>query len=107
MKPIELTAEHKSKLLEMCNKLFPEERKFFKILSGNIYYSNNGNFPGKSIHWFEFCMTYLMYKLSYEFSEIPNIKGKSIHRELWELNKGDYFKKHPVDYLYEEFLKLK
>ena len=107
MKSIKLTKEHKAKLLEMCNKLFSKEGKFFTVLDGDIYYSKNGKFPGLSIHWFEFCMTYLVYKLSYEFSQIPNIKGEAIHLKLWELNKGDYFIMHPVDYLYEEFKKLK
>lgn len=112
MKPIELTEEHKSKLLEMCKELFIESKP--KIDSNNIVslwiLDSEGLSEGEynfKIHWFEFCMTYLMYKLSYEFSKIPNIKGRSIHIELWELNKGDYFKKHPVDYLYEEFKKLK
>ena len=123
MKQIELTEEHKSKLLEMCKVLFPEYNKItfsnpedpdacFDSIEGILHLGNSVNenkgfIVKESIHWFEFCMTHLMYKLSYEFSKIPNAKGKSIHIELWELNKGDYFKKHPVDYLYEEFKKLK
>lgn len=121
MKSIELTEEHKSKLLEMCKTLFPEDIFSFDNDDGEDGIIDR-NFAGDNIphekklswynegshfHWFEFCMTYLMYKLSYEFSKIPNAKGKPIHIELWELNKGDYFKKHPVDYLYEEFKKLK
>ena len=123
MKEIELTEEHKTRLLEMCSVLFPEvncyweyemygrglKQDFNSVLA--VYYKDKNAYKQNlfdfNIHWFEFCMTHLMYKLSYEFSKIPNVKGRSIHIELWELNKGDYFKKHPVDYLYEEFKKLK
>ena len=104
MKPIELTEEHKFKLLEMCNELFPE-KKWFKILCGNIYYSKNGNFPGKSIHWFEFCTKIghnifsrkQFYYNSEEFITFMKIMCLQDKTKL----------QHPVDYLYEEFKKLK
>lgn len=113
MKAIELSEEHKKKLLEMCKVLFAEylpvdlELKpqydgceyylIFKYMEKDMFH----------IHWFEFCMTHLMYKLSYEFSKIPKFSElKPIHLELWELNKGNYFTKHPIDYLYSEFTKL-
>lgn len=122
MKSLELTEAHKSKLLEMCEKLFPESNWAMSTQNGTcgmhapkesqefVYEGTNPyNFPISIIHWFEFCLTYLMYRLSYEFCKPKqNISSdRPIHIELWELNKGDYFKKHPVDYLYEEFLKLK
>ena len=65
MKPIQLTQEHKVKLLEMCNVLFPENKtwrfdqnSYTKILE----YSIEGNIV-KYIHWFEFCMTHLVGKV--------------------------------------------
>jgi len=38
MEQIELTKEHKSRLLEMCNKLFNKEGTFFKVLDEDIYH---------------------------------------------------------------------
>lgn len=108
MQPIALTEEHRSKLLEMCKALFPN---YFDWRYGKhwasyelFFVNNNQSFQ---IHWFEFCMTWLMYTLSYEFSKSDTVKAKPIHIELCELNKGDYFKIHPIDYLYGEFKKLK
>lgn len=93
MKQIELTENHKSKLLEMCKILFPE----YKHIQIRNYYSmsdyvfqidkpdgseNNGfdaiefltekgyqyeieDYDGKgySIHWFEFCITHLSHAI--------------------------------------------
>jgi hypothetical protein len=104
MKAIELTEQHKSKLLEMCKVLFPDYMVFEIDNDGYLLFVDN---KCSAIHWFEFVHTYLMYKLSYEFSKIPNVQGRPIHIELWELNKGSHFTIHPIDYLYEKFLKLK
>lgn len=42
MQPIQLTEEHKSKLLEMCKALFPEFKK-----GGNFYILNHLHKPGE------------------------------------------------------------
>ncbi len=94
MKALKLTEEHKAKLLEMCNKLFPKEGKWFKVLCENIYYSKNGKFPGRSIHWFEFCHCILL----------PVIIKESNNRIQFYI---DTFTGNPIDYLYSEFLKIK
>jgi hypothetical protein len=123
MKSIELTEKQKENLLEMCNKLFPEEGKWFKILCKNIYYSKNGKFPGKSIHWFEFCMTHLIVKLSEEFTkkgmseadytnnQYPNWFSEKLSYHLNPFRNEEFEENvifiHPVDFLYEKFLKLK
>lgn len=95
MKNIELTKDHKSKLLEMCEKLFPEydftldkwEQCFVTLgLKSKVAYDSH-------IHWFEFCMTHLARVLM-----CKNTK------HMQQLFMG---LKHPVDYLYEEFKKLK
>ena len=99
MKSIQLTEEHKSKLLEMCKILFPE----YVIYPAD----NDGFIEGEqwvgdqnmgedrpvnefNIHWFEFCMTHLSEKIDCDLA----------HNII-------YMKKHPIDYLYEEFKKLK
>ena len=118
MVAIELTKKHKEKLLEMCKTLFPNvldvPDKIDEDLSLNTTFINirnevylNKGTPNEeyisndySIHWFEFCLTHLRYKL--------NLSGNDYHTI------GDvYFSNdlldgvHPVDYLYEQFKKLK
>jgi len=96
MKSIELTEEHKSKLLEMCTKLFPEHKWSFRndyehvgMLDRDIY---NNNFT--RIHCFEFCMTHLQEKILKWGAE--ELGSEAIDGNI-----------HLVDYLYEEFKKLK
>lgn len=111
MKSIQLTEAHKAKLLEMCKVLFPE----YVIYPAD----NDGFIEGEqwvgdqnmgedrpvnefNIHWFEFCMTHLFYKL-YDNGwrkENPNCVV-DFHLDLHN------FKYHSVDYLYKEFQKLK
>lgn len=97
MKPIKLLEEQKEKLLEMCKVLFPDyairvikpvhstpDTFFIQMgLKKSIKYDFE-------IHWFEFCMTHLPEKI--------NVCTEWI--ELWKTN-------NPIDFLYEEFLKLK
>jgi len=116
MKNIELTEEHKSKLLEMCKKLFPEYIcwKFGKMkINGDkelwFYDKYDNNYK---IYWFEFCMTHLVEKI---LNPNPNNPNRGLQDRFknffWETNlyamKFDKTSKHPVNYLYEEFKKLK
>ena len=125
MKNIELTKEHKSKLLEMCKILFPEypnlevrnsmedfcmeqEDCFIELQESGL-----NSRKDTIIHWFEFCMTHLCDKIStkltnemctgmpqyYDESEKLDWNSQSLISMLKEY--------HPVDYLYEEFKKLK
>jgi hypothetical protein len=130
MKAIKLTEEHKSKLLEMCNKLFPEygDVQLLKSYCATEYdatgspylrwyipFEHNGKKTTKliKIHWFEFCMTHLVEKLievinEYE-SKLSDSKREKFFIEIFEpyellMSIKD---KHPIDYLYEEFKKLK
>ena len=109
-------------LLEMCRTLFPEYDNIFFGITQSFTHSGYGVilspqfilFHTKgtqylTIHWFEFCMTHL--------SEL--VLGKQIPRDIqtnyntFALNCFMYIKKstkyyiHPVDYLYEQFKKLK
>jgi hypothetical protein len=98
MKPIELTEEHKSKLLEMCKALFPDYDLY--ISENNIHIGSDFLF----IHWFEFCMTYL----SIAISKIKNYPADLIDRnEFAKSIIDETYSQHPVDYLYKEFKKLK
>lgn len=106
MTPIQLTEEHKSKLLEMCKALFPEMDahtvKDVEDSNGMILGTWGQSTNGIAIHWFEFCMTYLIQKIS-------QINPKTDH-DYEHLIEGLFIntnEKHPVDFLYEEFKKLK
>lgn len=127
MKSIELTENHKSKLLEMCKVLFPEPEFYFwweyemygRGLKQNFndvlcvsetlnppinvgteekpYFRTKNYF---NIHWFEFCMTHLFEKIMvipYYYESI---------NDYIQMN-GYFIYGHPVDYLYKEFKKLK
>lgn len=135
MKNIKLTEDHKFKLLEMCVELFREESEInsiqnFRIsndyvlgLSDHTLYCENrdisdNQYDGEevpedelldfytypiscfdiNIHWFEFCTITLWNKL---YLKLGNLELKS----YYELLLNDLI--NPVDYLYEEFKKLK
>lgn len=122
MKPIELTEEHKSKLLEMCKTLFPEYEEIrFNINAkeyGIFIVMDNGNII---IHWFEFCMTHLstvIFNKKYNFDHMMTADLEQEVSYEWNSELMDRVSFHvanptrtdnwhPVDYLYEEFKKLK
>lgn len=115
MKALELTKEHKSKLLEMCKVLFPE----YTTISNNknpkfltiSWFVKQGYFihlmdddlkENRMIHWFEFCMTHLaekMYNRFYSLEVCEDIRNEQLY--------DCFINNHPIDYLYEEFKKLK
>ena len=112
MKSIQLTEEHKTKLLEMCKVLFPKDKVDY-IEKGVIYFlinyferpdPNNSKitFGGwdktESIYWFEFCTITLWNEL---YLKLGNLELKS----YYELLLNNLI--HPIDYLYDEFKKLK
>ncbi len=98
MKPLQLTNEHKEKLLEMCKALFPEYKHFgFEndySDEGMMEYHNNDWNKMKLIHWYEFCHTQLVDKIFNKY----NNKLQCII-DTWCGN--------PIDYLYEQFITLK
>jgi hypothetical protein len=101
MKPIELTKEHKTKLLEMCKQLFPELIAITIEPNGYINAADGEDTYSDLIHWFEFCITHLTTKLY----NISHLKDESSIKQLrgYICQEVD----HPIDYLYEEFKKLK
>lgn len=113
MKPLELTPEHRTKLLEMCNLLFKNCKWHFWESDSDDYptysmigYSNHVNLgtnkkiiPSLEIHWFEFCMTHLVDKLNN--IKFNNNDSSFIFWKDLAISNG-----HMVDYLYNEFKKL-
>lgn len=106
MTPLELTKDHKSKLLEMCRALFPEYLWVTYPFNDNI---DQFAIPNKTLkdtnflttyHWFEFCMTHLAYKTlnknKYEMLVLNTTFGI-------EINNSEKY--HPIDFIYEEFKK--
>ncbi len=125
MKSIELTEKHKSKLLEMCNTLFPDTKWHFwqseidNYPDGMLGYNQHAILgkhktiqPSLEIHWFEFCMTHLCVKIynlidKYNNDLFINMLHGSILSFTHFKESGDFVAIHPVDYLYEELNKLK
>jgi hypothetical protein len=102
MKAIELTEEHKDKLLEMCDALFPKYDDI-RISKDLLWLFDNKNDDFEVFHWFEFCMTHLAIRfkklgidINYWLMTLP-----SAHSQ-WPKEYN-----HPLDYLYFEFKKLK
>jgi len=114
MKPIGLSDLQRDHLLEMCNKLFPEyKREHFNSWEFGeddygmiefLMYEKNKEL--KAIHWFEFVTTYILDKLypdnNKQTSGSIDITDKEIVLSCIFIDKA-----HPVDYLYEQFLKIK
>ncbi len=114
MKAIELTEEHKSKLLEMCKVLFPEYNVSwidFKFDDSDlIWFRKDDPYECKGIHWFEFVMgelTNKLYKLFYNAMGEQNILWDLLVKEGFYVQVLHHKTLHPVDYLYENFKKLK
>ena len=109
MNAIKLTTEQKDKLLEMCRVLFPEYRwiQFKPHNKSTLQFCINAE-DRDEIHWFEFCMTHLINKLSKKFAETEDEHELCLKDEFYSLLGSNFkIKIRPVDYLYKEFLKLK
>lgn len=108
MNNIELTEEHKSKLLEMCNKLFwkgcinKNDFRENNILLIAIDKNYKYNHKILTIHWFEFCCKNLAFQI-YNFNigktktTYSTFVGECVITSIF----------HPVDYLYKEFKNIK
>lgn len=114
MKTIEINKEQKEKLLEMCTKLFPEYTFVEWDLcghEGNLKYYHKKWKSAKFIHWFEFCLTHLLREIcilrtNKDFGFDPWDFDKMMRKYIGKLLLYDE-PKHPVDYLYKEFKKIK
>jgi hypothetical protein len=110
MKSIQLTRDHKVKLLEMCNKLFPEYCKFEFFTDELRFLAFENDKYLTFIHWFEFCLLHLsekIYKTFFKLGEKDNWYGCHLSWAINSMYTQNTNKVHLVDYLYEEFKKLK
>lgn len=115
MKEIKLTKKQQEKLMEMTRALFPKYDKVDTLFEIGEEYSDISKeyiafeqYPMgivSAIHWFEFCLNYLVNALyeneDYKDSSEYNV---NLHVDL-TLSMLNY-KTHPVDYLYEEYRKI-
>lgn len=124
MKAIKLTKEQKDKLLEMCEKLFPEYQFEFGIsVTGNSYKHlfefkteeyltiNESEEPYNDlIHWLEFLLFYIVPKIDRPYTRF----GEHNHWSDCDISLREYFsgsmfslykfgQTHPVDYIYSKF----
>lgn len=117
MQKLELTKEQKEKLLEMCEKLFPEyEVRIYPIDSykpENLFIEfgkKESDTYDFEISWFEFVMgelTNKLYKLFFTAMGEQNILWDLLVKEGFYSQVLHHKTLHPVDYLYENFKKLK
>ncbi len=127
MVAIELTEKHKKKLLKMVKALFPENYGD----SEDTYIDSSGvinlweldseglseGLTSLEIHWFEFCLTHLAEKVINPKDENDSTIRKNfeeffIHMKSYswfiqDPGLRESFAKHPIDYLYQQFKKLK
>jgi hypothetical protein len=131
MIPIELTQDHKDKLLKMAKKLFP---KYVYITfsegtcdlcnyTGNILLHKSTRWNDWSqVHWFEFCLFHLNRRIQQKLDIYTPENGfmtadtgeeawfdyqaELINDWLYYQHTNGRFGLHPVDYLYEQFQKI-
>ena len=108
MESIKLTEVHKVKLLEMCEALFPESYTKTWDVEGLFDYEPIDHKNFQCFHWFEFCMTKLSSTLALNSAKTDILLDVEWESFIDKTNKA-VFKgaRHPVDYLYEKFSKLK
>lgn len=121
MKSIDINKKQKEMLLEMCKVLFPEypnlevrdSMEDFCMEQDNCFIelqeSGSNSRKDTIIHWFEFCMTWLSHKIIFNPKEklrLCEYKQSILTRNIMGIFYGEKIAKHPVDYLYSEFLKL-
>lgn len=143
MRPLELSKEQRDKLLEMCKELFPEY-KLIELTEADLGLGGGPHIVGTPycgdgfdcyigfsnmdvprddytcIHWFEFCMTHLVSKISAKLDDqleddTPDSKHMNIVITARDWVGEMYLKimdswnksVHPVEYLYEQFKRIK
>ena len=99
MSAMQLTEEQKNKLLEMCKALFPEYVNVkFTWPNRVTFWQEKGD--NISIHWFEFCMTWLAEAILKDvtFYKEGKVFEVSEFRGSWK-----EWNIHPIDFLYYRF----
>lgn len=137
MRNLKLDPSHRTKLLEMAKALFSEynsvsvqsyyKGKYTTFTEGIEFKTDKISFPYKAMgnidpfiahkymDWFEFCMTELAEKI---YNPNPLKVCRALEQKIcnfyWSMNlywsnprSTNPNVKHPIDYLYDEFKKLK
>lgn len=132
MKSIQLTQEQRDNLLEMCIALFPTYHHIkwgTKFDADEVWGYDSEDKPFE-IHWFEFCMTHLSTAIFNKLYNFDHMMTADLEQEVstdWDNNligavsfhasnptrivdvypDGKIVAWHPVEYLYEQFKKIK
>jgi hypothetical protein len=123
MKSIELTKEHRSKLIEMCEVLFSEYNWQFASDYGTInddtqvdsliqwkITDKHSQRLINTFHWFEFCMTHLpveLYRYAMHKCNLNPVDAfKIITFNLTQFEDFGRYEINPINFLYQEFKKL-
>ena len=115
MEPLELSEEQKTKLDEMLKDLFHEYAAVYvQDVKGNVaFVMYPSNFNCFEIHWFELCSTELPKRLAMSSGKV-DVDAQQYYYvdsmmkrmlQIHETYKTLGFQ-HPVDFLYEQFIKI-
>ena len=110
MKKLTLNKDKRIKLLEMCDDLFSEHENIMINEIGDMIFSADSKDEFR-IHWLQVCMFNLPKRISennpsrmdneYDIYESMSKRILGIHKLYVDLEII-----HPVDFLYEEFMKI-
>lgn len=111
MNTLAISKSEKIILLQMCVKLFPEFEKiaFHSIQNDTLVFfykdgSNNGDFL---IHWYQLCheeLAWRIYNSGYVYDDpVSDVSDGLCNMMIEQVWFNNY---HPVNKLYEDFLKI-
>jgi hypothetical protein len=98
---IELTKDHKERLIEICEYMFPEYYKIEMVPDGEyirFFKDKNSKVVDFDIHWFEACMTII----PISFSEVEGDWHYYLNWLNYHMTRKQML--HPVDYYHAVFL---
>ena len=105
MTALQLSEEQRKKLLEMSVALFPENHNpTIQKDNGFLNYATKTDFYKDRIHWFEAC-----WKILNSLIEKLKLSPITAQKEISTFGIicfNSSIVVHPVDYLYEQFLKI-
>lgn len=110
VKPLEISEDHKVKLVKMARKLFPEYIEIrFQIISKQLISGTLKDWEKKFVrvdeimftfHWFEF--TFLLLERLMQLDKNP-IEAVKFIQKYGMICYNHNITQHPIDYLWEEF----
>jgi hypothetical protein len=119
VQPMNITADQKDKLIQMCNGLYPDHIFNWTLYPNMIRIEDNlfEDVKTVNIHWFELTCTYILDKLYIdeipthnEFRKSSNILFEVFmyyNNNTYLLRKSTFFgEDHPIDMMYDKFKNL-